>query len=80
MARIFGLAMAAALTIVLTVEPSRAQNAYITNEPDDTVSVIDTTTNTMIGLPAPMGCYAAKLRSRCERSRPRRQYPLRGGL
>jgi YVTN family beta-propeller protein len=34
-----------------------AQNAYITNEGDNTVSVIDTATNTVIGSPIPVGRF-----------------------
>jgi YVTN family beta-propeller protein len=47
MARISILVLAAALAIVLNVAPSRAQNAYITNETDGTVSVIATASNTV---------------------------------
>src|ERR1700733_5198331 len=45
MARIPVLAIAAALVLVLGVAPARAQYAYVTNFNDNTVSVIDTTTN-----------------------------------
>jgi DNA-binding beta-propeller fold protein YncE len=38
------LAIAAVLATILGVGPSRAQNAYITNEESNTVSVIDTET------------------------------------
>src|SRR5215831_9495250 len=34
---------------------ARAQNAYITNSRDNTVSVIDTATNTVVGSPVPVG-------------------------
>jgi YVTN family beta-propeller protein len=50
-ARILVLATTAALAMILGVAPSWAQNAYITNGFTDTVSVIDTATNTVIGSP-----------------------------
>ena len=34
-----------------------AQNAYITNPGDNTVSVIDTATNTVVGSPIPVGSF-----------------------
>jgi YVTN family beta-propeller protein len=55
MARIPVLAMAAAFAMLLGVAPSRAQNAYITNEGSGTVSVIDTATNTVVGGPITVG-------------------------
>jgi YVTN family beta-propeller protein len=41
--------------LILGSAPSSAQNAYITNNGDNTVSVIDTATNTVVGLPIPVG-------------------------
>src|SRR5260221_6653711 len=41
------LALALTLACLLTSAPTRAQNAYITNQRSNTVSVIDTTTNTV---------------------------------
>jgi YVTN family beta-propeller protein len=55
MTRIPVLALAAALVMVLGVVPSRAQNAYITNQTDGTVSVIDTATGTVVGSPITVG-------------------------
>jgi YVTN family beta-propeller protein len=54
--RICSLALAAfALAVALGSAQSLAQNAYITNSGDNTVSVIDTKTNTVIGSPIPVG-------------------------
>jgi DNA-binding beta-propeller fold protein YncE len=50
MARILVLAVAAALTMVLGVAPSRAQNAYVTNVVGS-VSVIAAASNTVTGSP-----------------------------
>jgi YVTN family beta-propeller protein len=47
MMRFAAAAMAAALAMVLSVAPSRAQNAYITNSGGNTVSVIDTASSTV---------------------------------
>jgi YVTN family beta-propeller protein len=55
MARILVLATAAVLAMILSIAPSRAQNAYISNSVDNTVSVIDTATNTVIGGPIMVG-------------------------
>jgi YVTN family beta-propeller protein len=55
MARILVPAIVAALAIFLSVAPSRAQNAYITNTGDKTVSVIATASNTEIGSPITLG-------------------------
>jgi YVTN family beta-propeller protein len=55
MARILVLAMGAALAMVLGVGPSRAQNAYVTNSDDGTVTVIATGTNTVAGSPITVG-------------------------
>ncbi len=51
------LAGSAALMLACLVgtAPAFAQNAYITNEIDSTVSVIDTATNMVIGSPIPVG-------------------------
>jgi YVTN family beta-propeller protein len=44
-----------ALVSIVGTAPALAQNAYITNANDSTVSVIDTATNTVIGSPIPVG-------------------------
>jgi YVTN family beta-propeller protein len=44
-----------ALAGLLGSAQSLAQNAYITNFDDNTVSVIDTATNTVVGSPIPVG-------------------------
>ena len=50
------LAAAAAVVACLVAQTTAlAQNAYITNEGGNTVSVIDTATNTVIGTPIPVG-------------------------
>lgn len=49
MTRSFSAALIAAIAIVLGGAPSSAQNAYITNAASNTVSVIDTATNTVVG-------------------------------
>jgi YVTN family beta-propeller protein len=43
------------IAIVLGSAPSFAQSAYIANDGDNTVSVIATPTNTVVGLPIPVG-------------------------
>jgi YVTN family beta-propeller protein len=55
MARVFAAGMIAALAMILGVAPSRAQNAYITNCGSDSVSVIATATNTVVGSPISVG-------------------------
>jgi YVTN family beta-propeller protein len=55
MARVLVVALAAALAMVLGAAPSRAQYAYITNEIDGTVSVINPATNGVIGGPIAVG-------------------------
>ena len=55
MARVFAAGMIAALAMILGVAPSRAQNAYITNCGSDSVSVIATATNTVVGSPIAVG-------------------------
>jgi YVTN family beta-propeller protein len=42
---------------IVSGAPSSAQNAYIPNAHDNTVSVIDTATNTVVGLPIPVGDF-----------------------
>src|SRR5215471_8747565 len=49
------LALALTLAWVLTPASTRAQNAYITNLGSNTVSVIATATNTVVGLPISVG-------------------------
>jgi YVTN family beta-propeller protein len=49
------LAFALSLTCLVAPASARAQNAYITNAVDDTVSVIDTATNTVVGAPITVG-------------------------
>ncbi len=55
--RLSGLLAIAAVAVagLLGSAQALAQNAYITNENDNTVSVIDTATNTVIGSPIPVG-------------------------
>ena len=48
MARSFSAVLISAIAIVLGSGPSSAQNAYITNSGSNTVSVIDTATNTVV--------------------------------
>jgi YVTN family beta-propeller protein len=55
MARSFFTMLVSTLAIVLNGAPSSAQNAYITNDASNTVSVIDTATNTVAGSPIPVG-------------------------
>src|SRR5467141_2026087 len=55
MTRSFFAALVGAIAIVLGGVPSSAQNAYITNNRDNTVSVIATATNTVVGSPIPVG-------------------------
>ncbi len=52
-----GRARWAALPLALALLPAaaNAQNAYITNSGDNTVSVIDTATNNVVGTPIPVG-------------------------
>src|SRR5215470_13501306 len=55
------LALALTLTCLLAPSSARAQNAYITNQTSNTVSVIDTATNAVsatipVGLPPPQIC------------------------
>ena len=45
----------AALACLAAPAAAHAQNAYITNSGSDTVSVIDTATNTMVGSPIAVG-------------------------
>jgi YVTN family beta-propeller protein len=54
---IFGLVAIAAFTLVDVLGSAQvlAQNAYITNFSDNTVSVINTKTNTVIGSPISVG-------------------------
>jgi YVTN family beta-propeller protein len=49
------LAFALSLACLFAPASARAQNAYITNFGDNTVSVIDTATNTVVGSPIPVG-------------------------
>src|SRR5260370_14680854 len=49
------LALALTLACVLAPASTLAQNAYITNLGSNTVSVITTATNTVVGLPIPVG-------------------------
>jgi YVTN family beta-propeller protein len=49
------LAPALTLACVLAPASTLAQNAYITNLGSNTVSVISTATNTVVGLPIPVG-------------------------
>src|SRR5258708_32507651 len=49
------LALALTLACVLAPASTLAQNAYITNLGSNTVSVIATATNTVVGLPIPVG-------------------------
>ena len=55
MTRSFFVALVGAVAMVLGGTPSSAQNAYITNSIDNTVSVIHTATNTLGGPPIPVG-------------------------
>src|SRR5258708_6132759 len=55
MTRSFFAALVGAIAIVLGGAPLSAQNAYITNFHGNTVSVIATATNTVVGLPIPVG-------------------------
>jgi YVTN family beta-propeller protein len=55
MTRSFFAALVGAIAIVLSGAPSSAQNAYITNMGDNTVSVIATATNTVVGAPILVG-------------------------
>jgi YVTN family beta-propeller protein len=48
-----------ALALVLGATPSQAQKAYITNSGSGTVSVIDTTNNTVVGGPIAVGTTPA---------------------
>ena len=67
------LAGSAALMLACLVgtAPAFAQNAYITNEIDSTVSVIDTATNMVIGSPIPvLGPITATPRDRSRRNQP----------
>jgi YVTN family beta-propeller protein len=57
LARIPVLSISAALVLLLGIAPARAQNAYITNSTANTVSVIDTTMNTVIGSPVTVGTH-----------------------
>src|SRR5215813_9410586 len=57
MTRSFFTTLVGSIAIVLGSAPSLAQNAYITNAHDNTVSVIDTATNTLVGLPIPVGDF-----------------------
>jgi YVTN family beta-propeller protein len=50
-------AMVVAVMCLLDSPQSLAQNAYITNASDNTVSVIATATNTVIGSPIAVGSY-----------------------
>ncbi len=59
MTRSFFAALVCAIAIVLGGAPSSAQNAYIANDGDNTVSVIATATNTVVGLPIPVGSNPA---------------------
>ena len=49
------LAFALSLACLFAPASARAQNAYITNAVDKTVSVIDTATNTVVGAPITVG-------------------------
>jgi YVTN family beta-propeller protein len=49
------LAFALSLACLFVPASARAQNAYITNASDGTVSVIATTTNTVVGSPITVG-------------------------
>ena len=55
MTRSFFAALVGAIAVVLGGAPLSAQNAYITNFHGNTVSVIATATNTVVGLPIPVG-------------------------
>ncbi len=55
MARSFSAAFIGVVAVIFGAAPSSAQNAYITNAASNTVSVIDTATNTVTGLPIPVG-------------------------
>jgi YVTN family beta-propeller protein len=55
MTRIVTAVIAVALAMVLGVAPSRAQNAYVTNSDDGTVTVIATGTNKVVGSPISVG-------------------------
>jgi YVTN family beta-propeller protein len=49
------LALALSLACLFAPASTRAQNAYISNARANTVSVINTATNTMVGSPIPVG-------------------------
>jgi YVTN family beta-propeller protein len=49
------LAVALSLACLVAPASARAQNAYITNQASNTVSVIATATNTVVGSPVPVG-------------------------
>src|SRR6516162_2325563 len=49
------LAFALSLACLFAPVSTHAQNAYIMNQLDNTVSVIDTATNTVVGSPIPVG-------------------------
>jgi YVTN family beta-propeller protein len=49
------LAFALSVACLFVPASARAQNAYITNSRDGTVSVIDTATNTVVGSPISVG-------------------------
>ena len=49
------LAFALSLACLFAPASARSQNAYITNALDNSVSVIDTTTNTVVGSAIPVG-------------------------
>ena len=51
------LAFALSLACLLAPASARAQNAYITNAGDGTVSVINTATNTVVGSPITVGNF-----------------------
>jgi YVTN family beta-propeller protein len=55
MTRSFFAAVVGSIAIVLGSAPSSAQNAYITNFGSNTVSMIAAPTNTVVGLPIPVG-------------------------
>jgi YVTN family beta-propeller protein len=53
--RMMAVTFAAALACCIAPAAARAQNAYITNSGSNTVSVIDTATNTLVGSPIAVG-------------------------
>ena len=53
----FTVRVIGALAIAFGCTPSSAQNAYIPNNLDNTVSVIDTVTDTVVGSPIPVGGF-----------------------